>query len=640
MLGMKSRWLTWITIFIVVSPLFAQNIDEQLRQIEQNMGTPKVPEVPPTLHRMLKKPELNRTQRIDAHILLGDAYTFLADYDSALSQYNRAVVLGDTLFPKSTIEANRKMGQAYEKIGNYSLAISAYIDAFRLAETFQVPAALPKLDLLLGGIYQNEREMHKARRYYSESRKAYVDMNNDVGEAQATSALAGLLLQQGKIDSAEAAYSTALTIFKRQNLKEQAAQIYDKLGFIALQRGQRAEALQLHQEALVIRRAQNNLADLSNSYVNISNVYLAGGKFKDAIEVARKGVALANQTHSGMAKLKLNRQLFEIFRDLNYTDSALHYHLIYTGIKDSLASVDNRKLATRLRTQFEASEKQKELGRLREINLAKDKVIEKQRYLTMAIGIICLLLGALVFIIYNRYRLKQRAALAISQKNHENELLLKELHHRVKNNLQFIASMISIQRSKIAEKSTRTELKESLQKVQAMAMVHNKLYRKTSPDSHLSFKAFLQELTDSLALSYGIETNQIRVLYGWKRPTFDIDTYNALGLIINEMVTNSVKHCDEDHLEIKMIFKENRKLRRIIYTDNGPGINGEMSPDQANTGTVLIGLLADEMNGHLTYAPCQDGERGIKIILDLKRKNHGKPTHSHSWRQFTHSLWH
>lgn len=583
------------------------------------LGTKEVQRIPGLLRVIARDSLKKATERREASEVLGDAYSYLADFDSAIYFYNKALSLLDSNDLKPSIGALEKLGAAYENIGNSSLALESYITAIKRSESLNLRAQTASLEIRIGDLYLADGKLFNAGKFFNKARRRYEELKNETGLATAIYSFGKMHLRYDQPDSAQLYLEQALGMLFSQNAKSQMAEVYNELGFVALKIDNWEKAIEHFNEALAIRRGENNLATIPEIYANISNAFLKGQRYDAALREARKGLNMAIRTQSGPSKLKLSQQLYKIFSDLNYGDSAIVYYETYVRLKDSIAGLDNKKLAIKLRTQFEADQREAELERLRELNQANNSAIRKQWYLTISIGVIALMSFALVFFLYNRNKLKKKAHFAITRKNAENVLLLKELHHRVKNNLQFIASMMSIQRSKIDDKGTRQELKESLQKVQSMAMVHNKLYRKGGASANLTFKKFLAELTDSLALSYGFDTDQIRVLYGWKKVDFDIDTYNALGLILNEMVTNSFKHCHED-VEIKMIFREVKGKKSIVYSDNGPGIDKEMTPEMSNTGTVLIQLLADEMNSQIHYIPNTEDEKGIKIVLDLKNK--------------------
>ncbi|MCB0736107.1 MAG: hypothetical protein KDC92_01245 [Bacteroidetes bacterium] len=573
------------------------------------------------IRKAINKAKDNDELNFNARLLLGNTFSILGNHDSALVQFKILSEKDNVKDINNRLLTLANLASAQANIGNTASSFKTYFTALNLADSIQNQEAKANLQVEIGSLFKNEGNYAQAQSLYNQALRHFLETNKAANSANVYNHLGEVLMELGSLDSANAYFDRSISIFQEKNLIEELANTYDLIGKLRLAEPNRGAAIESFERAFSVRRRFNLVAEMPKSYLALTQAHFIGKRYNQAMAEARKGLALAKATQSGPYKFEFSQQLYKVFKELNYGDSALVYLEMANEISDSLAQLNNSQLEIRLKTQFEDQQKQQEIERLRATKAANQKVIKNQRFLGLAVMVIAILAIAMVVVMYNRYRLKNRAARLIAAKNKENVLLLKELHHRVKNNLQFIASMISIQRSKIPDEGTRQELKESLQKVTAMALVHNKLYRKSASSEKLSFKYFLAELTDSLALSYGYDTDQIRVKYGWKNPQFDIDTYNALGLIINEMVTNSFKHSGED-VEIEMIFRERSDYHQIIYSDNGPGIDHELTQKEKNTGTVLIELLAQEMGGTLQYVPNQPGEKGIKIVLDLKTSKH------------------
>ena len=128
----------------------------------------------------------------------------------------------------------------------------------------------------------------------------------------------------------------------------------------------------------------------------------------------------------------------------------------------------------------------------------------------------------------------------LKEKNHEKEILLKEIHHRVKNNLQIITSLLSIQSAFIDDDFLKTIFSNSQRRISSMALVHEMLYQ-TENLSKINYKNYLKDLSDSIYASFDRPQN-IRIKTQSNEIYFSIETAVPLGLIINEIITNSLKH--------------------------------------------------------------------------------------------------
>ena len=196
----------------------------------------------------------------------------------------------------------------------------------------------------------------------------------------------------------------------------------------------------------------------------------------------------------------------------------------------------------------------------------------------------------------------------------EKEILLQEVHHRVKNNMQLISSLLSLQSRKIKDKRALEALKSSQNRVRSMALIHERVYQSKN-FARVDFTDYAQSLTSHLFSSYGIDPKVIKLNLDIKDVFLDTNTAIPCSLVINELVTNSLKHAfpDSKKGEIKITLHQlKEKEIELVVSDNGVGMPEEV--DFRNTeslGLHLVNLLAeDQLHG--------------KINLDRKNGTHFK----------------
>lgn len=184
----------------------------------------------------------------------------------------------------------------------------------------------------------------------------------------------------------------------------------------------------------------------------------------------------------------------------------------------------------------------------------------------------------------------------------EKELLLKEIHHRVKNNLQIISSLISLQTMNTTNENTCASLRDSQNRIKSMALIHEKLYQ--SKDlARIDFKGYVNSLVKSLSSSYVLNPG-LKIIVDIEDVCLDIDTAIPCGLIINELVSNSLKYAftGRNTGEIRIVLSRNDNAYRLAVSDDGVG----MAPgiDFKNTtslGLMLVVTLAEQINGSLDH---------------------------------------
>jgi PAS domain S-box-containing protein len=184
----------------------------------------------------------------------------------------------------------------------------------------------------------------------------------------------------------------------------------------------------------------------------------------------------------------------------------------------------------------------------------------------------------------------------------EKNILLKEVHHRVKNNMAIIASMISLQSNSIEDEHLKDLLQSSQNRIQSMSMVHENIYKNESL-SEINIKSYISELIESLMLSYDLFGDQIMLNIDVPDINLELDLLIPLGLIINEIVSNSFKHAYRDSTEfaLSVILKQiDTDKMYMSISDNGPGFNVEDNAEkEGSIGLMLIRSLIDQIDGSL-----------------------------------------
>lgn len=202
----------------------------------------------------------------------------------------------------------------------------------------------------------------------------------------------------------------------------------------------------------------------------------------------------------------------------------------------------------------------------------------------------------------------------ISKQNSEMEVMLREIHHRVKNNLQIITSLLRLQANNLDEEHGSGSYQEAIDRVTAMAIIHEKMYQSGSL-SKFDLEKYLKSLVDSLLLNYSIS----------KKPEFMIDvkvedmkskSIVPLALLINELLLNSLKHAfqEQTYPEISISLSENEvnKSSRflLVYKDNGSWAKGSV----ASFGTEIIQAMSEQLEGNFTL---ETTDSGTKYVFDL-----------------------
>lgn len=194
--------------------------------------------------------------------------------------------------------------------------------------------------------------------------------------------------------------------------------------------------------------------------------------------------------------------------------------------------------------------------------------------------------------------------------NHQKALLLKEVHHRVKNNLNVIASIIGLQETTLEGKA-KIELNKSKSRIESIALVHEMLYKHENFDS-INFEVYIERLSKLLLEMYASDTN-ISMHIKSDIQTMPLEIMVQLGIMIHELLTNSIKYAfSEDNGNIYIRLEALKKTYTLIYEDDGVGHpNPKEISDKSSLGLKLIFLTVKQLKGSLEIS----SEKGLKYMI-------------------------
>lgn len=319
------------------------------------------------------------------------------------------------------------------------------------------------------------------------------------------------------------------------------------------------------------------------------------------------------------------------------TDSAIHYAQLATDLshKINYSKEDEVSLDEMWSTVFEGAGdydkaleyKQKQLNdykeyRNNEVNMAinqsdilfgtrqKEKQIQslseetkRQRIIAWAIAAGLLITAVAAFAFWLSYRNKRKATQVLEQSNREKEVFLKEIHHRVKNNLQIISSLLYMQFKDYKDERFVDALRQAQQRIKSMALVHNKLYEKQDV-VHVYLKEYINDLATGILASNNPYGKQIDIMVTENtNASFSLDTSISIGLILNEVITNSCKYAfsqkEQGNIRINLQKREDNAYI-LSVADDGAGLPPDFERKNS-LGVRLVKNLARQLGGDVSF---------------------------------------
>lgn len=206
----------------------------------------------------------------------------------------------------------------------------------------------------------------------------------------------------------------------------------------------------------------------------------------------------------------------------------------------------------------------------------------------------------------------------IEQSLKEKEVLLKEVHHRVKNNMQVISSILNLQSSYVSDEYTLSLLKESQNRIKTMAYIHESLYQNKSFTS-VNFSAYVSTLVNNILHSYELNQGKVKVELNLEKINLSLDNSIPAGLIINELVTNALKHAFKGASsgQITINLKSENNAVYLEVKDDGSGLSPGIDLKNTNTlGLQLVNALVDQMEAKVVFNSAKG--KGTSVVITFK----------------------
>lgn len=352
----------------------------------------------------------------------------------------------------------------------------------------------------------------------------------------------------------------------------------------------------------------NNYNAYSTSAYVLAKALMENGKSAEAIPVMKKAVIKLEAANYLIGHSREKVMLRDLYADIGDFENAYSTLVDQKEMEDSIRSQEVLRSISDYEVKYDTERKEREL----------EKQQSAQKRLYIIVGSIAVLLGVVTFFLFknrrnNKLLAKQKALLeaTIDEKN----ILLKETHHRVKNSFQIVSSLLYLQSENMEDKEAQLAIKEAQNRVRSMVLIHQKLYNKDQLVG-INTLEYMEDLTRDIFESHQSE-KKIRYSLDVQPIVLDIETITPIGLILNELITNVLKHAfqtitEESNMHIS--FKKLGEELVLKVQDNGRGMTSEIK--DSSFGIQLMKALAKNLKAHLEF----ESEDAIGTLATLRIK--------------------
>ena len=575
--------------------------------------------------------EINLLTRF--HKAKGDAFSDLENLEEAEKSYFKGLALaheeGDTF---NIGICYISLASMHSNIGNIYDAIDFNIKGLNILEKGDHAYLVTGACNVLCNIFQDLGNFKKAQEYAEKMDQLCKIHGYKQFGAFANAALGRQSKQRGEYDKALEHYNLAIVEFDRKgvrvhgsNDKNASFKVKTDIVKIHLKR----KNLKLATELLIKMEAE----DL-NDYPISSQLNYYGAQIESAI-LENNNSKIQNYLTKAESLIK-DDSSFELKKSLawfnkiaaedagNYKQANVYLNSFF-ALKDSIEQDQKSQLIHNLEAKYQKAAQEKEISNLSFENERAETQIQ-QKNIALIFGAICLaVLSLLVFQFYKLYQTnkqnKEQLAsqnVVISKALEDKNTLLKEIHHRVKNNLQVITSLLSLQSRFIKDKETLDAIKAGKSRVQSMSLLHQNLYRDNNLKG-VEMNQYFQNLGQNLFDTYNIDDN-IQFTTDIDDLILDIDTVVPMGLITNELISNALKHAFKGRAsgKIHLSLKEVENSLLLTVEDNGVGLpDGELPVSYKSLGATLIQSFTEKLEGEIRI----DISNGSKITVEINDYN-------------------
>lgn len=525
-------------------------------------------------------------------------------WDLALEGKDSALVVSQTAlevaqkndYPFGEVLARESLGLYYEMVrGDIEQASDQYFQAIELCETYEIDY-LADIYHALGVMFHTTDNYDNAERYYKQS----LDKAKAKGDF--------LLIKKCFINLGSL-YSSMEDFIRAEQYMRESLDLpvdpsldyttYANLGYLLVKQEKFDEAIPILQKATE-ENPDNPGADL-NLYFLLHAKAMAKDSSNMQAALARAKKAATNSRYGPRDQSLLYRNIADYLAFTGNYREALYYRDKYVEVFEEIKEKQRDQVVLEMEAKYEAEQKD---AQLKLLELEGEKKAQQTRlysYLALAGLLIAGLIGFFLYKNQEKNKLLTQQKVKLEENVEEINLLLREVHHRVKNNLQVVTSLLNIQQRSITDQKALEAIQESKNRIESMGLIHRSFYQNTNL-GEINSRDYIQNLVKQIFSSYNTDQEKIELELQVADIYLDMDTLVPLGLIINEMVSNTLKHAFEENESGKLTISLDKEADtyKLEISDDGAGLDDMAKLEQSRSfGLKMVKAFVKKLNGKL-----------------------------------------
>lgn len=528
----------------------------------------------------------------DFLVMTGLARFYRSEYKGAMQKYEAALpYFNSAMHAKKRATTYLNIGICKKKLGQYQEANKYYFAAVRIQEKLNDQNELASTFNSIGNCFMELKWHKQALQYFH---KALSIARKEAIRSKSLNNIGYAWIEQKQPDSAIKYLKQSLHLKRKETNTSGYVLALQNLGSAYTLKHQLDKALPILQSSIRIAKDLEMDEEYVRGCLDIAELYSRQKNFSRSIPYILQSEQKAATIESPELLMKALLLKSQAYGNMHQYAEALHAERHANRLQDSLLNIKQNEAISKLEIQFQTREKTREIRNLNTRAKLDKKILQQQQLSLIALAITLLLLTILLIVTIKSYRTK-------NADNKRIKSLMHEVHHRVKNNLQMLSGLFTIQLAESEDEKIRISIRENEARLNSMNLIHQQLYG-VNAGTTINIKEYLGQLVTHLSITFGASDKNIRVIADTEEHLIDADKAVPLGLIVNELVTNSFKYAfGPEGGTILVQFKRSKNQAfELIVKDNGKGAarNAKTAATEG-FGLRLVSMMAQQLHAVL-----------------------------------------
>lgn len=538
--------------------------------------------------------------------------------DSALSLLEESTLLYTAIADSISLgKVLLSEGDVFLQKREYEIAFQKYIGSLKILENQNDQKALVTIMRRMGDFLWKTDEDEKAMQYFTDALNLSKSMKDTAYMVQLYISMGNLSSKTKRLEQSLNYFDSVLSNQNHLSYRQKSA-VYNSLGIVNYDSGMYEQALNLHLKSRELKEYLGDSVGLANTWLNLGNTFKELNKPANAEAALLKSLELAKRLNiREVIRISL-LNLSRIQEENHSYQLALYYDNLYDSIDQLMFNEEKTKQLTQIREELDAEKREAEIKLLKkneEIQKAESSARLQQRNYLIGATVLLMIIVGLVYVAYQQKK-KSNSLLSeqneiIARREKEKELLLHEVNHRVKNNLQMVSGLLRLQSHNLQDEKAAEAVKEGQTRVEALTLIHKKIFE-NSDHTKIITSEYFKELVENLLLSTALP---IQSKMNLDDIELDVDQAVPVALIVNELITNALKYAfhsgKEGVLEFSLVKKGEEEVELSLQDNGDKSFNPDLLKESRSFGINLVYTLAAQLKGSLSL----DNSNGTKWNL-------------------------